>query len=249
MNNMHIEASTAATRRYVDILPKAFQKYNETNRKIYKQAMSAIVLMSMQYPFDSVSCDEFFNLPVLNESSEDLIEIWQFKKHKYSFNYPDYNFALVNRDKYEAAILLDIIILLSVIYAEIFYLLEENNLSYDHAKSSQMKEFFQRLLNLKENQETYSKLTGLCKLIVQSEEKAKEEFIKDYFDNLSVFIKIMETPHLARTHKLVKRRFQAGKKVKRTAIAFHSEVFLNDYLSENRYSLNKYQEMLDNRTY
>ena len=249
MNNEHVKVSTAATRKYENILPKAFHKYNETNRKIYKQAMTAIVLLDMNYDFNSVSVNEFFNLPVLNKSSEDLICRWLFKKHNYSFGYPDFNFVLVNRNSYERAILLDIIILLSVIYAEIFYLIEENNLSFDYAKSIEMQSFFQELLNLEENWETYSKLTNLCKLIVKSEEKAREEFIKDYFDNLSVFTKIMETPHLARTVKLLKERLHSGKKVKRIAVAFHAEVFLNDYLSENRCSFNKYQEMLDSRVY
>ena len=249
MTNEHIKVGAGATRKYEDILPEVFQKYNETNRKIYKQAMTATVLLDMKYDFDSVSVNEFFKLPLLNKPSEDLIYSWRSKKHNYSFGYPDYNFVLVSRDSYERDVLLDIIILLSVIYAEIFYLIEENNLSYDYAKSVEMQSFFQQLLNLEENRETYSKLTGLGKLIVKSEEQVREMFIKDYFDNLSVFVKIMETPHLARTVRLLKERFQSGKKVKRIAIAFHSEVFLNDYLCENRCSFNKYQEMLDSRVY
>ena len=212
MKNEIIE-DKVETQTYEDLLPGRFETYDAGQRQLFKQAMVTIALISLMYEFDGVSGSKFFGLPLLNDSCEEVIGKWKNTKPDSSgANSPEDN------SKREENINAKILVLLSVFFGEIFYLLRANGYTYDYARSAPMDLFFRELMHLNENDEIYWKLIGLSSLIAGSQESAIQQIKRGYLAHAKAFTDIMQIPHFAKTAENLMVLLRLGKKLTRAEV-------------------------------
>ena len=161
MKNEIIE-NEVETQTFEDLLPGRFEAYDASERQLFKQAMITIVLVKLMYEFDGVSGSAFFGLPLFSDSCGAVVGKWKNTESADSGAH-----SLKDDSKREENINAEILILLSVFFAEIFYLLKANKYTYEYARSAVMDLFFRELMHLDENDEIYWKLIGLSSLLTR----------------------------------------------------------------------------------
>ena len=212
MKNEIIE-DEVETQTYENLLPGRFETYDAGERQLFKQSMISIVLVKLMYEFDGVSGSEFFGLPLLSDSCEEVVGKWKNEELGSS----GVN-SLEDDSKREENINAEILVLLSVFFGEIFYLLRANGYTYDYARSAPMDLFFRELLHLDENDEIYWKLIGLSSLIAGNEESAVRQIKRGYFAHAEAFANIMRMPHIAETMGNLMVLFGSGKQLTRAEV-------------------------------
>ena len=212
MKNEIIE-NEVETETFEDLLPGRFETYDVGERQLFKQAMITIVLVKLMYEFDGVSGSEFIGLPLLNDSGEEVLGKW---KHAESSN-SGVN-SLKDDSEREEKINAEILILLSVFFAEMFYLLTANGYTYEYARSAVMDLFFRELMDLDENDEIYWKLIGLGSLLTGDQESAVREIKQGYFAHAKAFADILRMPHFAETMSNLTVLFAFGKALTRAEV-------------------------------
>lgn len=212
MKNEIIE-NEVETVTFEDLLPGRFETCNKVERRLFKQAMITITLINLMYEFDGVSGKEFFGLPLLSGSCEEVVEKWQNAE-------PDDSGVplLADNSKREETINEEIQILLSTFFADIFYILKANGYAYDYARSAVMDLFFRELMNLDENDEIYWKLTGLGSLLTGDQQSAVQEIKRGYLAHAKAFANIVRMPHFADAMSILMVLFGSGKKLTRAEV-------------------------------
>lgn len=212
MKNEIIEYELEA-QTFEDLLPGRFETYDAGERQLFKQAMITIILVKLMHEFDSVSGSEFFGLSLFNDSCEEVIGRWKNAE-------PGNSGAnlLEDNSEREEKINAEILILLSVFFAEIFYLLKANGYTYEYAKSAVMDLFFRKLMRLDENDEIYRKLIGLSSLLVGDQESAVREIKQGYFAHAKSFADILRMPHFAEALNSLTALLASGKALTRAEV-------------------------------
>ncbi len=103
--------------------------------------------------------------------------------------------------------------LLSTLFADLFYLLKANGYSYEHGRSAEMNSFFQKLMQLRENNEVFSKMVEIRNLFVRVPEGNEERLKKDYPDQVDVFLQLFREEYLVASIEDLMELLRAGKKV------------------------------------
>lgn len=201
------------TLTFEDLLPGRFETYDAGERQLFKQAMITIVLVKLMYEFGGVSDKEFFGLPLLNDSCEEVLERWKNAES----NNSGAN-SLEDNTKREENINAEILILLSVFFAEIFYLLKANGYTYEYARSAVMDLLFREIMHLDENDEIYRKLIGLSSLLTGDQESAVREIKQGYFAHAKAFADILRMPHFAEAMSSLTALFASGKVLTRAEV-------------------------------
>lgn len=201
------------TQTFEDLLPGRFETYDAGERQLFKQAMITMVLIKLMYEFGSVSGSEFFGLPLFNDSCDEVVGKWKCAE-------PDSSGAnsLEADSEREEKINAEILLLLSVFFAEIFYLLKANGYTYEYARSTAMDLFFRELMHLDENDEIYRKLIGLGSLLTGDQESALREIKQEYLAHAKAFAEIVRIPHFAETMGNLMVLFGSGKQLTRAEV-------------------------------
>jgi len=192
-----------------ELLTNMFKNLNYSEQKLYKQAMIGIVLLSMDQHFECFSANKFKGTVALNSTCDELIAEMKLRKKECIE-------ANKKISEWQEEIKLYIIVVLSVIFYEVFYLLQVN----DHTvmMSFKAKILFGSLLSKSSNAEIYKKIIGLYGLLGLLPTKVESTLLGDFYENMNIFMLIMQQSFVKKTMNDLIMLMQQGQEIRRPVL-------------------------------
>lgn len=164
------------------------QKYQ--NRKLFMQAMIALVHTFMSQPFVCITKSKLEGSALLNVTCDDLLADMKAKRKNDDWSHKE-------NSQWIDEVNTSIIVLLSVIFSELFYRIQDDEQGFPATGAA--KVIFEELLSEYTHTETYKKIIGLNSLMGQSPEKTRQTLIGNFYLKMDIFIQIMQLPFVEKT--------------------------------------------------
>lgn len=179
------------------------------NQKLFTQAMIGLVLVSMDQPFEYVTASKFEGAMLLNATCDELVVGMKLRKKQNNLTHKE-------NSEWIDEISTSIVVLLSVIFSELFYYLHDDELGFPI--TFEAKILFDKILSDYADTEIYRKIIGLYSLVGHSPAQVEITLFKDFYSNMSIFTSIIELPFVEQTMNNLITLLRHGQKVSRLAI-------------------------------